>query len=61
MKILVNPQDHEKGSGTTAAVPWEKAKPMLDALFSIRPGERIWQLEVDENGITARILEKGLS
>lgn len=58
MKVFINPTNIEKGCGLTAASSWEGALPALNALFGIRDGERIEQLEVDANGLTVRIAKE---
>lgn len=57
MRIVINPTSEEEGSGLTSSVTWEYLEVVsaLNAIFRIRKGESIGQLEVDKNGITARI------
>lgn len=56
IQVKVMPSRKEKGSGTTSFVSWENRdfEKGLNLMFGVMEGERISQVEIDGNGITAR-------
>lgn len=56
MKVLINPAPHEQGSGTTSFATWNNQSVItaMNSIFAVRPYEKITQIEITEDGITAR-------
>lgn len=55
MKVLINPAPHEQGSVTSSRATWGNVSVVAAIkMFSVKPYERITQIEITEDGITAR-------
>ena len=58
MKVLINPTKTETGSGLTAELTWQNpdVQAAFEKLFGVNPKtERLMQIEIDSEGITARL------
>ena len=56
-KILIRPGLDSQGSGTTSTICYDNPYfvSALNQMFGIRGGEKITQIEIQDEGITARI------
>lgn len=56
MKVVLYPTETEKLTGTTSSIGWNNPKVVaaINHLFNVMPYERIVQLEVDNDQLTAR-------
>ena len=57
VRVLVNPSRHEMGSGATSTISFENPdfRKGLNVMFGITEKERIEQIEIHDEWITARI------
>lgn len=58
MKILFNPKAEEKGSGTTSFISFTQPEfqKAIETIIKKRESETIESIEIDESGITVRLL-----
>ena len=63
MKILFNPSEMERGSGTTSFISFTQPefKSAIEAIIRKRESEIIESIEIDRDGITVRLLTHNAS
>lgn len=56
MKVLINPAPHEQGNGTMSRATWGNRSVIaaINSIFDVKSHEKITQIEITEDGITAR-------